>query len=660
MIPRICEESTKLDASLEPIENRDDVILIRDSTDPRKLIFCFSWNDLITSFKNSRRLWTYGRNSKNELWNVEEDPVFKLPILIGENYYINNSTFKYIYQNKFNTIDLVNKKLTKIGSGHGVGMLDKFDAYVHNGYPIHRDSIQNDIIPDKLEIKSIDINLDFIQKDREFRQYGEVEIRVPPRIHAEDMIEENMINDIIENNIENNIAIDISGQNYEQFPPIDEIDYPFIMSIDCSNNLLNELPDLRVFENLKLLDCSYNGLLNFPLLPDTLEKLNISSTNITHIESLPSHLVVLVMNTTHIKFLPILPETLQKLDVSNSNIRRLPELPDSLIDLNCENCQQLKVHRSVYDRFIHAFDREVYIIENDEIDFRGEEIRHLPIIDEGVVKLDCSDNLIEQITNLPSTLKWLNCSSNKLKVLELPPNLEYLNCDLNKLLTLTNIPETLKKLSCEHNNIYLLDDNLTQLDELYADDNRIYKVPQLDIQNEYNLQMRYNDDMTIDRELYYYMRNSFPVDVNIIDVNNPDSYEYKNISVHLEDLKLDVLPYIPEDVRKLYIQNNNIREITNLPDNLEYLLANNNPLSVLNIQNTHISYLNCDNCDFETIPILPHTIVRFDINNNRIREITDLPNSLQIFRCRSRNEIRVKREIYERFRGAFSDNVIII
>jgi Leucine-rich repeat (LRR) protein len=77
-----------------------------------------------------------------------------------------------------------------------------------------------------------------------------------------------------------------------------------------------------------------------------------------------------------------------------------------------------------------------------------------------LAKLDCDDNQLTSLPELPVTLTRLSCSDNQLTSLpDLPDTLETLYCRYNQLTSLPELPATLKKLYCDFN-------QLTSLPEL--------------------------------------------------------------------------------------------------------------------------------------------------------------------------------------------------
>ncbi len=73
-------------------------------------------------------------------------------------------------------------------------------------------------------------------------------------------------------------------------------------------------------------------------------------------------------------------------------------------------------------------------------------------------KLNCNNNHITSLYNLPSSLTILYCGSNKITSLDnLPSTLTELNCYGNQIKSLDNLPLTLTELYCDYNLIESLD-----------------------------------------------------------------------------------------------------------------------------------------------------------------------------------------------------------
>jgi Leucine-rich repeat (LRR) protein len=69
--------------------------------------------------------------------------------------------------------------------------------------------------------------------------------------------------------------------------------------------------------------------------------------------------------------------------------------------------------------------------------------------------LNCSNNQLTSLPNLPEILEVLYCGGNQFTSLPyLPETLNKLYCNYNKLTSLPNLPETLEYLSIDENPIY--------------------------------------------------------------------------------------------------------------------------------------------------------------------------------------------------------------
>lgn len=125
---------------------------------------------------------------------------------------------------------------------------------------------------------------------------------------------------------------------------------------------------------------------------------------------------------------------LKKLDCSQNKIKFLDgTLPETLLDLNCSN------------NLIVSLD-------------------NLP---SNIRVLVCDHNQIISLDNLPAGIVKLDCSFNELVELDnLPPCLEYLFCNNNYIQSLNNLPVGLKYLYCQNNNLKIELKNIPNLEKI--------------------------------------------------------------------------------------------------------------------------------------------------------------------------------------------------
>ena len=97
-----------------------------------------------------------------------------------------------------------------------------------------------------------------------------------------------------------------------------------------------------------------------------------------------------------------------------------------------------------------------------------------------VTKLDCGDNRITALPELPASLTRLNCNSNQLTALpELPARLTILACSSNQLTALPKLPVSLTWLACSTNQLSTLPELPARLTELNCGGNQLTALPEL-------------------------------------------------------------------------------------------------------------------------------------------------------------------------------------
>jgi Leucine-rich repeat (LRR) protein len=94
-----------------------------------------------------------------------------------------------------------------------------------------------------------------------------------------------------------------------------------------------------------------------------------------------------------------------------------------------------------------------YIKENDILDVRNKGVKSIDlIITDDIKYLNCSQNKIKRLDDLPIGLEVLICENNPIKSLNnLPRGLKYLCCDGSDLTELLNLPPDLRYLDISNN-----------------------------------------------------------------------------------------------------------------------------------------------------------------------------------------------------------------
>ena len=237
------------------------------------------------------------------------------------------------------------------------------------------------------------------------------------------------------------IQVKYSNDTIKEYKTFDEIsDGINVISIDCSNNELTQLPENMNFQNLQVLNCSNNKLTQLPV--------NMNFSNLQKITCCHNELTQLPENMN-------LPN-LQILYCYNNELMQLPK------NMNFPNLKELSCYNN----------KLTQLPEN----------MNLP----NLQKLSCYYN---KLTQLPENmnfqnLQYLYCSNNQLT--QLPENMIFQNlqslyCWNNQL---TQLPENmnlpnLQELYCYNNELIQLPKNMIfpNLQKLYCFDNQLTSLP---------------------------------------------------------------------------------------------------------------------------------------------------------------------------------------
>lgn len=109
-----------------------------------------------------------------------------------------------------------------------------------------------------------------------------------------------------------------------------------------------------------------------------------------------------------------------------------------------------------------------------ELNCSDNELIELPELPETLLILECSDNYLETLPRLPKSLEKLWCENNRIESLpELPKSLKTMICKNNLIKKLPTIPKSLKVLSCSVNKLKSLPILPNSLKTLICYNNRL-------------------------------------------------------------------------------------------------------------------------------------------------------------------------------------------
>ncbi len=209
-----------------------------------------------------------------------------------------------------------------------------------------------------------------------------------------------------------------------------------IMTLYCYNNQLTALPPLNY--PLLFLDCSSNNIQDLPALPNGLSFLACEFNPLDSLPALPNSLSQLYCYHNNLSALPALGDSLSALECSYNMLTSLPALPASLTFLAC------------HDNLLDSLPVLPDSLHN--LQCGNNNISRLPFLPVALTELECGNNLIDSLPVLPQTLVSLYCHRNNLTSIPvLPGSVVFLNCVFNQLTELPALPDSLHDFFCGHN-----------------------------------------------------------------------------------------------------------------------------------------------------------------------------------------------------------------
>ena len=110
------------------------------------------------------------------------------------------------------------------------------------------------------------------------------------------------------------------------------------------------------YDIIVYLNCSFNNLINLPILPNSLKKICCSYNNLVNLPILPNCLELLYCQFNKLIHLPILSNCLITLTCLNNNLNYLPILPNYLKNLIC-------IYNKLYN--LSKMNKHIYIVFDD-------------------------------------------------------------------------------------------------------------------------------------------------------------------------------------------------------------------------------------------------------------------------------------------------------
>ncbi len=319
-------------------------------------------------------------------------------------------------------------------------------------------------------------------------------------------------------------------------------------------------------------------------------------------------------------FLSNLDSEVESIDISNMEISGRIDLGKftQLKYLNCSNnyiTDIVNIPKSIID-----------------LDCSKNTLTKLANLPDTIKNLDCSCNRIEELKDLPSTIQTLNCGFNSIYEFHIPKSVKILDISHNKLseLSLDSTYKNLIKLDCSENiikNLGKLPDSLKWLDCSYNHLEKIKKLPE----NLVYFKCTYNRFREI----------KFNDKLKYLNCSNNFLDSFKNIPESLEVLivvenKLEKLSGLPKSLIELNCANNEISSIHFTSDlvNLKKINLNHNHVKTIEVYPPNLEIANIIGCELSHIDNLPSTLKILICESNNISNFDSLPNGLIKLECR--------------------------
>lgn len=241
----------------------------------------------------------------------------------------------------------------------------------------------------------------------------------------------------------------------------------------------------------------------------------------------------------------------------------------------------------VSNQNIASLDGLQYFVNLGYLYCSNNRLRKLPVLPPYLKNIDCRNNLIDSITNLPPHGR-LFCADNKITKIILPSSFWELRCENNLLTGLPPLPYNLQTLVADSNLLESLPPLPDMMTYLKVPGNRITRLPLLN-----------------------------------------SNIGYMDLSYNL----LDTIPLLPDAVRQLICTGNRIRHITNIPRWMTTLTCSDNLLEQLPAQWPYgFLWLDCSRNKLKSLPKF-QTVYQLRCRSNLLTSLPEFPKILYILDC---------------------------
>jgi hypothetical protein len=233
--------------------------------------------------------------------------------------------------------------------------------------------------------------------------------------------------------------------------------------------------------------------------------------------------------------------------------------------------------------------------------------------------LNCSNNLLTHLPNLPHTIRYLYCQKNSITGLPaFPSSAEIVNCGYNLLTALPyTITDSIYNFNCEHNLLTSLPPlPLTGgLAFLNCRNNNINSIPAPFPLGLQQLDCSYNNLTSLPSISYLQYLDCSYNNLNLL----PTTPLYNTQYLYCTSNHLTSLPALPNTILNIDCGLNQITSLPALPNSLGALACYSNSLTSLPALPNSLQFLSCSNNNISCFPTFPNTLtdsMQFYINPN--------------------------------------------
>ena len=365
--------------------------------------------------------------------------------------------------------------------------------------------------------------------------------------------------------------------------------------------------------------------LDLSKIPQNVKKINCNRCNIINSKLHNNVEMLKFLNSTFPKnTLDVFPKNLERLELSyNNELQKISNLPSNLKALLIQKCKKLSFDNfilpdSLTELGINFNDLKEYpkfLTKNiTRLMLTNNNIESIDYIPENLEMLNFEHNKISSIDYFPKSIKELDISYNNISILpEIPENLTVLILSYNPLKQIPKLSDTLEELDLAGLNLESIEKIPTSLTYLDISDNKLTNLPDLPLMLEY---------LNVSKNLLDY-----------IDVSKLD----KLLNYNCEFCKMKQLSNLPDNIIRIFCNNNELIKLPKLPSHIITLNCSNNRLTKLTKLNPDIKNLDCSHnkikmLEFDESIFDKIGFYNFNLSYNNLSEIPDIKNLDEIIK----------------------------